>query len=181
MQFVSFLCPFLLMVSWFCLRSWCPARQGRCRCGSERHRILDRPRSGSLFRTVPLCLCDPDVLVRGIRRMRYEDPYGCVWKCRENPIVPNGFADHYPYEKWLYIIGNINPTFSDKPILRQWYITLHRTWTYCPHETGYAMPTCNRLIPGELKLIHVGVVLVKLLDCSPKPWKDSSYWRSMAS
>ena len=32
------------------------------------------------------------------------------------PIVPNGFADHYPYEKWLYIIGNINPTFSDKPI-----------------------------------------------------------------
>ena len=31
-------------------------------------------------------------------------------------IVPNGFADHYPYEKWLAIIGNINPTFSDKPI-----------------------------------------------------------------
>ena len=28
------------------------------------------------------------------------------------PIVPNGFADHYPYEKWLAIIGNINPTFS---------------------------------------------------------------------
>ena len=23
------------------------------------------------------------------------------------PIVPNGFADHYPYDKWLYIIGNI--------------------------------------------------------------------------
>ena len=32
------------------------------------------------------------------------------------PIVPNGFADHYPYEKWLAIIGNINPTCSDKPI-----------------------------------------------------------------
>ena len=30
---------------------------------------------------------------------------------------PNGFADHYPYEKWLAIIGNINPTFSGpKPI-----------------------------------------------------------------
>ena len=28
------------------------------------------------------------------------------------PIVPNGFADHYPVFKWLYIIGNINPTFS---------------------------------------------------------------------
>ena len=25
---------------------------------------------------------------------------------------PNGFADHYPYEKWLAIIGKINPTFS---------------------------------------------------------------------
>ena len=34
--------------------SWCPAPQGRCRCGSERYRILDRPRSGSVFRTVPL-------------------------------------------------------------------------------------------------------------------------------
>ena len=31
------------------------------------------------------------------------------------PIVPNGFADHYPVFKWLAIIGNINPTFSDKP------------------------------------------------------------------
>ena len=31
------------------------------------------------------------------------------------PIVPNGFHDHYPYEKWLAITGNINPTFSDKP------------------------------------------------------------------
>ena len=28
------------------------------------------------------------------------------------PIVPTGFADPYPYEKWLAIIGNINPTFS---------------------------------------------------------------------
>ena len=28
------------------------------------------------------------------------------------PIVHNGFADHYPYKKWLAIIGKINPTFS---------------------------------------------------------------------
>ena len=28
------------------------------------------------------------------------------------PILPNGFADHYPVFKWLAIIGNINPTFS---------------------------------------------------------------------
>ena len=32
------------------------------------------------------------------------------------PIVPNGFADHYPVMKNGYFIGNINPTFSDKPI-----------------------------------------------------------------
>ena len=35
---------------------------------------------------------------------------------RQNPFLPNGFADHYPYEKWLAIIGKINPTFSDKPM-----------------------------------------------------------------
>ena len=35
------------------------------------------------------------------------------------PIVPNGFADHDPYEKWLAIIGKINPTFSDKPIYQE--------------------------------------------------------------
>ena len=39
------------------------------------------------------------------------------------PIVPNGFADHYPYEKWLAIIGNINPTFSGpKPYQSTWNI-----------------------------------------------------------
>ena len=32
-----------------------------------------------------------------------------IWVCLKivHPIVPNGFADHYPYEKWLAIIGNI--------------------------------------------------------------------------
>ena len=45
------------------------------------------------------------------------DAYMDTWVCLKivYPIVPNGFADHYPYEKWLAIIGNINPTFSDKP------------------------------------------------------------------
>ena len=38
---------------------------------------------------------------------------------RLNPIVPNGFADHYPVFKWLAIIGNINPTFSDIPMYVQ--------------------------------------------------------------
>ena len=45
------------------------------------------------------------------------NPINYSWVCLKivYPIVPNGFADHYPYEKWLAIIGNINPTFSDKP------------------------------------------------------------------
>ena len=30
------------------------------------------------------------------------------------PIVPNGFADHYPYEKWLFHWEYT--LFSDKPI-----------------------------------------------------------------
>ena len=38
---------------------------------------------------------------------------------RLNPIVPNGFADHYPVMKNGYFIGKINPTFSDKPILEE--------------------------------------------------------------
>ena len=41
-----------------------------------------------------------------------------IWVCLKigKTPKPNGFADHYPYEKWLAIIGNINPTFSDIPI-----------------------------------------------------------------
>ena len=37
-----------------------------------------------------------------------------IWVCLKivYPIVPNGFADHYPVFKWLAIIGKINPTFS---------------------------------------------------------------------
>ena len=42
-----------------------------------------------------------------------------IWKymgMSENvvyPIVPNGFHDHYPYEKWLFHWGYT--PFSDKP------------------------------------------------------------------
>ena len=36
----------------------------------------------------------------------------CLKMSAKLPEQPNGFADHYPYEKWLAIIGNINPTFS---------------------------------------------------------------------
>ena len=40
-----------------------------------------------------------------------------IWVCLKivYPIVPNGFHDHYPYEKMAISLG-IYPTFSDKPI-----------------------------------------------------------------
>ena len=31
------------------------------------------------------------------------------------PIVPNGFADHYPVFKWLAINGKIHPIFRQTP------------------------------------------------------------------
>ena len=55
---------------------------------------------------------------------------GCVWKCCVplNPMV----NDHYPYENWLAIIGNINPTFSgpnmSKPIWDHWDLCC----AFCP-------------------------------------------------
>ena len=44
------------------------------------------------------------------------------------PIVPNGFADHYPVFKNGYFIGNINPTFSIKPIFRHLLIIIPIKW-----------------------------------------------------
>ena len=37
------------------------------------------------------------------------------------PIVPNGFADHYPVFKWLAIIGNIPNIFSQTHIIFLWF------------------------------------------------------------
>ena len=39
-----------------------------------------------------------------------------MWVCLKMLCTPkpNGFADHYPYEKWLSL--GIYPTFSDKPM-----------------------------------------------------------------
>ena len=39
-----------------------------------------------------------------------------IWVCLKivYPIVPNGFADHYPYEKWLFHWEN-KPYFQTNP------------------------------------------------------------------
>ena len=56
---------------------------------------------------------------------RYSQFFSCTftWVCLKivYPIVPNGFADHYPYEKWLFYWGYT--PFSDIPTyfyIRSW-------------------------------------------------------------
>ena len=43
-----------------------------------------------------------------------------IWVCLKivYPIVPNGFADPYPYNKWLAIIGNIHHFQTNPKILK---------------------------------------------------------------
>ena len=41
------------------------------------------------------CGCD-------LAAWNHNEPDMGVSENREHPIVPNGFADHYPYEKWLF-------------------------------------------------------------------------------
>ena len=35
--------------------------------------------------------------VSGSWKQKWEATRVCYWKCWENPFLPNGFADHYPY------------------------------------------------------------------------------------
>ena len=57
---------------------------------------------------------------------------GVIWVCLKivYPIVPNGFADHYPYEKWLFHWELIYPTFSDKP---RYFHIFPRYFPYISH------------------------------------------------
>ena len=43
-------------------------------------------------------------LPKPLRHSWRSRPLGFVWKCCV-PHFPNGFADHYPYEKWLFHWG----------------------------------------------------------------------------
>ena len=57
---------------------------------------------------------------------------------------PNGFADHYPYEKWRFFIGNINPTFSDKPILNSpmvWSHNVPQIWLHPLRSPCFLRPS----------------------------------------
>ena len=67
---------------------------------------------------------------RVISRCVQQSLFIAIWVCLKMSCTPkpNGFADHYPYEKWLAIIGNINPTFSGpKP-----YFSSNVNWPILP-------------------------------------------------
>ena len=71
-------------------------------------------------------------------------PSGFVWKCWLNPFLPNGFADHYPYEKWLFHWGYT--PFSDIP---KWFTRnqglqrLQMRWLFCWPCLEYRQFTCS--------------------------------------
>ena len=69
---------------------------------------------------------------------------------RLNPIVPNGFADHYPVFKNGYFIGNINPTFSDKPIYAEHGWTFRSRIVCWSAWKGQFCCSCGAILCGYL-------------------------------
>ena len=80
---------------------------------------------------------------------------GCVWKCWLNPIVPNGFADHYPVFKWLAIIGNIPNIFRQTHLssMKQ-FRAQGRNWNPISNGIAASLPFLNP--PTEM---YLGTVL----------------------
>ena len=76
-----------------------------------------------------------------------------TWVCLKivYPIVPNGFADHYPYfKKCLAIIGNINPRFSGPNPYFSHILTpiesspcVRPSSATAPHRSKIAMSSCS--------------------------------------
>ena len=71
----------------------------------------------------------------GVSWISWTGPAGRGWgvsENSENPFSPNGFADHYPVFKWLFVWGYT--LFSDKPILCIIYYV--QLWPWLPVITG---------------------------------------------
>ena len=62
-------------------------------------------------------------------------PIGFVWKCIVYPEKPNGFADHDPYEKWLFHWGYT--PFSDIPNSRA---ECSNKYTYATRPNMWKIP-----------------------------------------
>ena len=59
------------------------------------------------------------------------------WVCLKIEKTPkaNGFADHYPYNKWLAIIGNIPNIFRQTQVT--WVYLLAQTWSFLVSNNPY--------------------------------------------
>ena len=81
---------------------------------------------------------------------------GYIWVCLKigNTPKPNGFADHYPYEKWLFHWEYT--LFSDKPIYI--YIYIHIAIVYI----SYNYPNLSVFIPMLMLISTFN------LNCTPK-------------
>ena len=82
-----------------------------------------------------------------------------TWVCLKMSCTPkaNGFADHYPYEKWLAIIGNINPTFPDKP-------------TCVSFDMTHPLSFFKRLCQGDREVLQGHQVFTTPWFRQPKTW-----------
>ena len=102
------LCPFILsykLIQFTAPPKQAPARGDRTCCPPAFvERILERSRLG--FSELGESLLDV-----GPQR---SSTWLWTWKCWLNPFLPNGFADHYPYEKWLFHWG-FGPHFQTYP------------------------------------------------------------------
>ena len=87
--------------------------------------------------------------------------------------TPNGFADHYPYEKWLFHWGYT--PFSDIPILQN----MTQISTRPCHETMAAIHGISMLTAHEIPIFQT----VKPIARSPgrnaaAGWKPMALWTS---
>ena len=68
--------------------------------------------------------------------------YPIIWVCLKivYPIVPNGFADHYPYEKWLFH-WEYTQHFQTNP--------LYACWSWLPSDMDIATIVESRATKDE--------------------------------
>ena len=86
---------------------------------------------------------------------------------RLNPIVPNGFADHYPYEKWLFHWEytqhfQTNPNLATQGLVPKalWSCQCHVKWAKKVDHPISQFRACFLLIIPCLGLVWFGKPLV---------------------
>ena len=107
------------------------------------------------------------------------DLYGCVWKLVENPKNPMVLLIIIPMKNGYAIIGNINPTFWDKPI---WDFQVIFWWFACfscrcaikfYEDLGFMpQPVCHQAPDMEPWVQHVPMAVPKIIS----KWSEKKYF-----